>query len=660
MNTGVNLVVYRHAAMGRFVASVVICATAQAGIAAAAAPPATGSPGLAGGAGGTGGSGLLDAAPATIESDLHVFTVARDGSVVENDETTLHVNTSAGVDEIAQRYVWFNKDIERIDALSAESIDPQGGMHPVGPDAIRDVQEPRAAGAPTFEDGVLRTVIFPGIEPGWREHLTFRKSRKAMQPGAFEYFAVPAPDPVLDQRLVFDMPADMPLYADARGYFAREPVTDHGRTRYEFDYRHGPFVHIEHGAVGQANDGDRLMVTTVPSYAAFAERYRTDAVDPTANAPEVVALARALTRDAPDDWTKAAVLYDWTRANIRYVALFLGETAAKPHRVVDVLRHRYGDCKDHVALYGALLAAVGIRSEPALIGLGSVYTLPSVPGYGTGAINHVIVWIPALKQFADTTSGGGIAFGFLPPSAMDRPALLVHEGILTRTPATQMRMRDARLDVDIDERGDARYGYRVEEDGVTAELERNVFRRATHAHALEIAFERLSRTGLRGTASVEADDVKATSGPFAVTMTGTLEHAVWTDGMTALPALSSFAGGIASQIGDWLASPTRTQPYVCIGGTFVEHGSVTLPRDVRLVYAPSDVAIEAGPIDYAAHYVFDPASRVVQISRRLQADFGKQVCTPKDFNAMRDSLMRMERDAFAQIIVQGSGDSSTR
>ena len=165
---------------------------------------------------------------------------------------------------------------------------------------------------------------------------------------------------------------------------------------------------------------------------------------------------------------------------------------------------------------------------------------------------------------------------------------------------------------------------------------------------------------MRGTASVETDDVKATSGPFAVTMTGTLEHTVWTDGMTALPALSSFAGGIASQIGDWLASPTRTQPYVCIGGTFVEHGSVTLPRDVRLVYAPSDVAIEAGPIDYAAHYVFDPASRVVQISRRLQADFGKQVCTPKDFNAMRDSLMRMERDAFAQIIVQGSGESSTR
>nr|WP_242538763.1 DUF3857 domain-containing protein [Trinickia acidisoli] len=595
------------------------------------------------------------AAPATIESDVHRFIVAHDGSVVEDDDATLRVDTVAGVDAIAQRYVWFNKDIEHIDALSAESIDPQGGVHPVGPDAIRDVEEPRAAGAPTFEDGVLRTVIFPGIEPGWRERLTFRKSRKAAQPGMFEYFAVPDREPVLDQRLIFDLPANMPLYADARGYVARAPVTDHGRTRYEFDYRHGPFARIEHGAVGYADEGDRLMVTTVPSYAAFAERYREDAVDPTANDPEVIALAQALTRDAPDDWTRAERLYDWTRTNIRYVALFLGETAAKPHRVVDILRDRYGDCKDHVALYGALLAAVGIRSEPALIGLGSVYTLPSVPGYGAAAINHAITWLPELGRFADTTAGGGIAFGFLPPSVMDRPVLLVDDGVLTRTPPTQERTRDARFDVDIDESGNAQYGYRVQDDGYAAELERNVFRRATHARAIEIAYERLRQAGLRGTASIETEPVNATSGPFAVSMTGTLEHVVWPDGMTALPALSSLGGGIASQVGTWLSNAERTQPYVCLGGTFVEHGTVTLPRNVKLVYVPSDLTIEAGSIDYTAHYVFDPVSRVVQVSRRLQADFGKQVCSPKQFDAMRDTLVRIERDLSAQIIVRASG-----
>lgn len=596
-----------------------------------------------------------DAAPATIESDVHIFKVEHDGSLIEDDDTTLRVDTAAGVDAVAQRYVWFNKDIERIEALAAESIDPEGGIHRVGPEAIRDVQEPRAAGAPTFGDGVLRSVIFPGIEPGWREHLTFRKSRKATQRGVFGYFATPAREPVLDQRLIFDLPADMPLYADARGYRALAPVTVNGRTRYEFDYRHGPFASIEHGAVGYANDGDRLMVSTFPSFAAFAERYREDAVDTTAGDPQVVAFARALTRDAPDDWTKAARLYDWTRTNIRYVALFLGETAAKPHRVIDILRNRYGDCKDHVALYIALLAAVGIRGEPALISLGSVYTLPSVPGYGASAINHVIVWLPKLGRYADTTAGGGIAFGFLPAGVMDRPALLVDEGVLSRTPATQLRSREARLDLDIDESGDARYGYRVQDDGFTAELERNLFRRSTRAHTVEVAQERLRQTGLRGTSAVQTDDVNATSGPFAVSMSGTLEHLVWPDGMTAAPALSSLAGGIASQVQAWLANSQRAQAYVCIGGVFDEQGTLTLPHDVTLAYLPSDLTIDANDLHYAAHYVFDPASRVVQVSRRLQADFGKQVCSPDDFNAMREALVKIERDASAQVIVRASG-----
>jgi hypothetical protein len=601
-------------------------------------------------------SAAADSDPATIESDVHRFTIARDGSVVEDDDTTLRVNTAAGVDAFAQRYVWFNRDTDRIDALSAESIDPDGGIHPVGREAIRDVEAPRVAGAPTFDDGVLRFVIFPGIEAGWREHLFFRKSRNAVRAGAFEYFAVPARERVLAQRLIFDLPSDMPLYADARGYVARAPVTENGRTRYEFDYRHGPLAPIERGAVGEANDGDRLMVTTTPSFAAFAQRYREDAIDPTAGDPQVAALARALTRDAPDAWTKAERLYDWTRANIRYVALFLGDSAAKPHRVADILRNRYGDCKDHVALFGALLAAVGIRSEPALIGLGSVYTLPSVPGYGAGAINHVIVWIPELGRFADTTAGGGTAFGFLPVSVMDRPALLVDESELVRTPAAQPRGRNARLELDIDEHGDAHYAYRVEDEGFTAELERNVFRRATRARVAQIADDRLRQTGLHGTAAIETDDVRETSGPFAVSMTGSLENVSWPDGVTAVQALSSFGGGIASQVHDWLSPSVRTQSFVCLGGTFVEQGTIRFPRDVKVVYVPADVTIDDAPIRYAAHYVFDPGSRVIQVSRSMQAAFGKQVCSPKEFDAMRATLVRIERDASAQVFVRALAD----
>ncbi|WP_088509757.1 DUF3857 domain-containing transglutaminase family protein [Burkholderia ubonensis] len=597
-------------------------------------------------------AGIDDTPPTTLERDVHEFVIQRDGSLEEHDDATLRANDANGIDAIAQRYVWFDKDLERVELLAAQTIDRDGVAHPVGPDAIRDVQEPRSAGAPTFQDGVLRTVVFPGVEAGSRTRVAFRKVRtRPLNPGYFGYFVEPSRDPVDYQRLVFDVPADMPLHADARGYVALPPVTANGRTRYVFEYRHGPYDRIELGAVGYPTDGDRLMVSTLPDYAAFAARYRNAAMDPSADDPAVAQLARALTANAPDPHDKARILYDWVRANVRYVALFLGETAAAPHRVTDILRNRYGDCKDHVALFGALLAAVGIRSEPVLLNLGAVYTLPSVPGYGGGAVNHAITWLPDLGLYADTTTGG-IAFGYLPPIVMDRPALLVDTGVLARTPATQPRTRTARLAIDAARLDAQRYQSYVEDDGWTAELERNVFRRATRERVRQLAVERLRQSGLRGTADLVTTDLAATAGPFGVTMTGTLDHAVWPDGTTAVPALSSPTGGIATQVQGWLAEPVRTQAWVCIGGAFDETAQIALPANVAVTDVPADTAVRDRFVDFASHYVFDASARVVQITRRLRADFGRQVCTPDDYAAMRASLERIERDTQAQIVVR--------
>jgi Domain of Unknown Function with PDB structure (DUF3857)/Transglutaminase-like superfamily len=595
-----------------------------------------------------------DLAPSTVESDVHYFVIQKDGSAEERDDTVMRANTTSGVDDIAQRYVWFNKDIEQVQLLAAETLDPDGTVRKVGPDGIRDVQEPRSAGAPTFEDGVLRTVIFPGVEPGSRVHLAFRKTRaKALQAGTFAYLVEPTRDPVEQQRLIFDLPADVPLYADTRGYVAVPPVTQNGRTRYEFDYKHGPYAPIESGAVGYETWGDRLMVSTVPDYATFAARYKAPAVDATMSDPAIAQLAQSLTAASADSREKARILYDWVRMNVRYVALFLGETAAVPHKAIDILRNRYGDCKDHVALYSALLAALGIRSEAVLLNLGPYYTLPDVPGYGDSAINHAIVWIPQLGLYADTTAGG-IAFGYLPLVVMDRPVLLVDDGVMSRTPPVQPRGRAVRLQIDVNESGAASYAYRVEDSGATAELERNMFRRATHQRAQQVAASRLLQTNLHGSARLSTSDVATTEGPFTTAMQGTLEHFTWTDGTTALPALSSLSGGIASQVQSWLAEPQRTQPWVCVGGDFDETAQITLPATVRVTDLPVDASVQDSYFDYTSHYVFDPGTRVLQITRRLHTKFVHQVCSADAFNEAQPSLVRIERDASSQVVVRAT------
>ncbi|WP_245841385.1 DUF3857 domain-containing transglutaminase family protein [Paraburkholderia ribeironis] len=595
-----------------------------------------------------------DRTPSTIELDVHLFTIQQDGSLEEHDDTVLRANTTSGVDDIAQRYVWFNKDIEQVQLLAAETIDRNGVAHPVGPEAIRDVQEPRSAGAPSFEDGVLRTVIFPGVEPGARVHLAFRKTRtKPLRTGSFAYLVEPTREPVELQRLIFDLPADVPLHTDARGYVAVPPVTLNGRTRYEFDYRHGPYAPLEAGAVGYANWGDRLMVSTLPDFASLAARYREAAVDATMRDPAIVALAQGLTAGVAEPRAKARILYDWMRFNIRYVALFLGETATIPHKAIDILRNRYGDCKDHVALFSALLAAVGIRSEAVLLNTGPYYSLPDVAGYGASTINHAIIWIPELSLFADTTAGG-TAFGYLPLGVMDRPVLLVDEGVFSRTPAIQPRERTARLQIDVAENGAANYAYRVEDAGYTAEVERNVLRRATRQRTQQIAANRLLLTGLHGTAQMRTDDVAATDGPFATSMQGSVAHFVWQDGTTAVPALTSLSGGMGSQVRTWLAEPVRTQPWACIGGEFDETLEMTLPRFVRVTDLPSDTALQDRSLAFYSRYVFDPATRTLQVRRHLRAAFAHQMCSASEFTDMKDDLVRIERDLDAELVVKAA------
>lgn len=592
------------------------------------------------------------AQPSTLVSDVHTFIVAEDGSLTEDDETTLRANTPAGVGEIAQRYIWFDKSTSTIDISDAYSLGPDGIKHIVAPDQIREIQEPRSAGAPTFEDSRLKVVVFPGVSTGSIVHLRFHKTQsKPVITGQFDYFVEPGRGPVEEQRLIFDLPADKPLYADARGYVAVPPVTQGGRTRYEFDYSRAHYDRVEAGSVGYAQYGDRLMVSTFPDYRSFAASYRDGTVDPSANDPAVRTLAQSLTRNESDPREKAATLYDWVRHNIRYVSLFLGQSPAIPHRAANILANRYGDCKDYVALYGALLAAVGIENEPALISLGSVYTLPSVPGYGGSAINHVITWMPGLGLYADSTALS-IEFGNLPLADMDRPTLLVGDGTLSRTPATQPLSRTARLQIDVAPDGSAAFADQVEDAGWSAGPERSNLLHATAERRKQIADARLRATGLRGVVTLTASDLDASNGPLTTTINGTLDNVVWTTGTTALPALTSLSGGIATQVENLLAERVRTQPFMCSGGTFDEVAQVTLPKTVRVTDVPTDANFTNAFFDYSSRYIFDPATNLLQAERHLKANFGKQVCTPADFAAMQPVLKRIERDTDAQIIIK--------
>ena len=590
--------------------------------------------------------------PYTNEGETQTFTVNADGSFSKLDSMTLHVNNEAGVARAAQQYIWFNRNMADVQILEAYTTGTDGVRHDVQPDEIRDVQEARSFDAPMFQDIQEKVIVFPAVEPGSRVHLTYRKTQKiAIVAGEFSDFTPPDLAPTHNFRLIYDLPADKPLYADARGFTAEPPVTHGGRTRYEFRYDRAHFSRLEHGSVAYVSYGDRLMVSTFADYGAFAATYRASSADLSAHDAALVQLAQSVTAHQTSQRAKAKALYDWVRRNVRYVAINVGRGAVVPHPASAILADRYGDCKDHVALYGALLDAVGIRNEPALISSGSIYTLPSVPGYGV--INHVITWLPDLQMYADSTASN-VEFGFLPSTDMDRPALLVAEGKLAHTPPTAAMAHHSELSITVAPDGSASFVYQVQASGWPAEQGRAMLRMQTPAQREESIQAELRSANLNGTATLSTSDLNATDGPLTITMKGTLESLVVPGTAASIPALTSFAGGFSADAQYWLGERQRTQPFVCRNLELHEHARISLPANFRVLDMPEATQAQDRFIDFHSQYSFDPLTNVVTMTRDGSTHFDSDVCTPDDFAQMRPAVERVERDVRAEVIVKST------
>ncbi|QQC62822.1 DUF3857 domain-containing transglutaminase family protein [Paraburkholderia ginsengisoli] len=590
--------------------------------------------------------------PYTNEGETQTFTVNADGSYTKLNSMTLRVNNEAGVARAAQQYVWFNRNMADVEILEAYTTTADGVRHDVEPEQIRDVQEARSFDAPMFQDIQEKVIVFPAVEPGARVHLTYRKTQKQpIVPGEFSDFTPPDLAPTHNFRLIYDLPAGKPLYADARGFIAQPPVTRDGRTRYEYRYDKAHFSRLERGSIAYVSYGDRLMVSTFPDYAAFAASYRESAADPSIHEAAVTRLAQQLTAHDPAPRDKAKTLYDWVRRNVRYVAINVGRGAVVPHRASAILANRYGDCKDHVALYGALLDAVGVRNEPALISSGTIYTLPSVPGYGV--INHVITWLPDLQQYADSTASN-VEFGFLPSSDMNRPTVLVDQGVLARTPATALMTRSTDLSIKVEPDGSASFTYRMDDAGPFAEQARARLRTQSPAQREESIEAELRSANLRGTATLSTSDLTVADGPLTVTMKGTLENLVVPGTAASIRALTSLAGGVEADTRYWLGERQRTQPFICHNLAMHERARIELPANFRVLDMPEAKRTQDRFVDFQSQYTFDPLSNVVTMTRDGVTHFDSDVCTPDDFAQMRPALEAIGRDVRAEVIVKST------
>ena len=578
------------------------------------------------------------------------FVVNPDGSFVFTLDVTTTIVEPRAVQAASQRSISYNATLEEIVALEAHTQKPDGRIIKVSRDQIRDQQEASSAEAPMFHDTRVKVVVFPDVAVGDKLvlHLV-RKRHTALLPGHFEDLSAADFFVTKQFELIYDMPASMPLYADAVGFDAVKTASAPGRKLYQWRFVDGPNQRMESDSVSYFDYGKRLAVSTFADYPAFASAYHARAGDKAQVTEGIAALARKVTSGIEQPRAKALALSDWVRTQIRYVAVYVGAGGVVPHAASTVLDNRYGDCKDHAVLLEAMLSAAGIASTPALINAANAYRLPTAPTLGV--FNHVITYIPSLDLYLDSTAAD-VAAGYLLNEELGKPVLLTKTGTFGRTPDVQsIRHHNiASYRVQADGKADLRV-YKTT-GGAIAEHFRRIVRDTDQADRTMLVERLLKDMGQQGRGVLDPGNVNGADDDYAFGFKGSSDNFINLPGPTGVRTSINFWGGLGDAAYQLAGENQRRQNFSCYGYDVGDDTTFEFAKGIKILAVPAPLRLKDAYFTYDARYIRNGNSVVV--SRALKFHTNKAVCTPADFERFNPTLQRIMRDLKGQIIVRGT------
>jgi len=330
------------------------------------------------------------------------YDVRQDLSYVETTDIDYTLLTARGIRERASSTFSFYPASQSLQVVEAWVDEPDGTRIMVGKDGQLTRPSESAENAPGFTGAMTTTVLYPQLREGSRTHVRWRLEQKTPPLLGFDVWAEPPLETdVTLGRIEVDAPVDLALRWSARGGFEVSDHADAGIRRVVATIHGTRAEETEHNMVAASDFQPLFLMTSLPSLRAMGAIYWRQSHDKAVVTPQIAALAARLAQGRSGEAAARAV-YDWVTANIRYVALYLDPNDGwVPHDAATVLKTGYGDCKDHVVLMQALLAALGIRADAAMVDWGNRTTEAplSVPQY-----NHAIVYLPDFNRYLNPTN----------------------------------------------------------------------------------------------------------------------------------------------------------------------------------------------------------------------------------------------------------------
>ena len=582
------------------------------------------------------------------------FVINRDASYTQYLEEQTRVDTPQGVRMLGERKISYNSTLEDVEVLEAYTIQPDGTRIAVPLDKIRTQDDVEEDGA-IYSDSKSKVIIYPKLEVGSQVYYRAKSVLHTPQfPGHFftwEHYSPHVRYESVNVELTHDVGIEVGVSSKGMqgGKLEASPLPN--TVSYKFTFSQDKVYPGEESRADLADFAPNFSASTFKTYADVGTAYQVRAKDMAKVTPAIQTLANDLIQKANAQTTldKVKVLHHWVAQNIRYLGIYVGAGGYVPHDAQSILDNRYGDCKDHVVILEALLAAVGIDSSPALINSSAAYLLPQLPT--PGIFDHVITYVPSLNVFLDSTSRFA-PVGTLPNGDLDKPVVIAATGALGRTPMTHPSKdrTESRIQMKLTRNGSIEGKSQAKMYGVFEVASRASQFNYQNKDQANVVNGLLSRFQETGWGEIEKTDPTNFDKAWQVNSVFELDPVVNVPGPSALAIPVGLAPGRLKNLADIVLPKDRKFPTYCVSTQHEEWIELAFPKGMKITRVPKGVSFANGPLKYQSTYELE--GQLLKIKRKYVSERKQSICGAENDKWFSEFTQVLRRDLRQQVFFE--------
>lgn len=295
------------------------------------------------------------------------FDVKKDGSFHTTVDYTIRVQAEDAKTSASVFNIDYNAEIEKVKILEAYTLNGKEKL-PVEPTAIED----RDKGESKAYDAMkVRSVVFPQVQIGSKLHVKyFVETAKPIMEGRWSNGQILGPS-LFIEKLKIKVKSEVPIFYGMRDPRGLIKVHQKSKTEIEYDNKKilPGWVHAEKDPYFMPSGYTYIWTTTHKDWTKFFEGLSKDYLA-ILNGPLPRTLQGWIATAKQKATPKEQILFlmEKMSENFRYFGDWRRHNGGiVPRTLAEIEKSRYGDCKDLASLLTAMLRALKIEANVALI-----------------------------------------------------------------------------------------------------------------------------------------------------------------------------------------------------------------------------------------------------------------------------------------------------